>query len=89
MEERIMATQAELAADLKLVADQQRKTLGEIAAVQVSVNTLKNKITELEAIIAAGGTIGDELFNAVAEVKSLAQQVDDSIPDAPATPPAE
>jgi cob(I)alamin adenosyltransferase len=81
MEKRIMATQAELAADLKAVLEQQKKTSGEIKTVQDSVDALKVKVAELEAIIAAGGTIGQELIDAVAAVKAQAQVIDDQIPD--------
>lgn len=82
-----MATQAELAADLRAVLDQQKKTSGEIATVQASVETLKKTITDLEAIIAAGGAVSQELTDAVAAVKAQAQLIDDQIPDAP-TPTA-
>lgn len=84
--ENIMATQAELAADLKAVLAQQQKTAGEIAAVQASVDTLKAQIVDLEGQIATGGTVSQELVDAVAAVKAQAQIVDDLIPDAPAPP---
>lgn len=88
MENKIMANQTELAADLKLVLAQQKKTAAEIAAVQASVDALKAKIVDLEAQVATGGTVTQELIDAVAEVKAQAQIVDDLIPDMPA-PPAE
>lgn len=81
MELTIMATQSELAADLKLVLAQQQKTAAEIAAVQAAQTLSLQKITELEAIIAAGGGPSQELIDAVAEVKAQAQIVDDLIPD--------
>lgn len=87
MEKRIMATSAELTADLKEASARQKQTLIDIASVQTNVDSLKAKIVELEALIAAGGAIGQELVDAVAEVKSLAQQADDSIPNP--TPPTE
>lgn len=80
-----MATQKALADDLKLVHAQQQKTAEEIKAVQASVDTLKEKIVELEAVI-AGGEADQELTDAVAAVKAQAQTVDDLIPDLP-TPP--
>lgn len=84
MEEKIMATQKELADDLKLVLAQQVKTQGEIATVQASVDTLKQQVIDLEAIIAAGGTgVSQELIDAVAAVKAQAQIIDDAIPDVP------
>jgi cob(I)alamin adenosyltransferase len=88
MEQRIMATQAELAADLRAVLAQQKKTSAEIAVVQTSVDTLKAKIAELEAVIAGGGEASPELVAAVAEVKAQAQVVDDQLPDATPEPPA-
>ena len=78
----IMATQTELAADLKAVLAQQQKTAGEITAVQASVDTLKARIVDLEGQIAAGGTVSQELVDAVAAVKAQAQIVDDLNPDA-------
>jgi chromosome segregation ATPase len=81
MEKRIMATQAELSADLKAVLAQQVKTQGEIATVQASVDTLKVQVADLQAIIDAGGTVTQELIDAVAAVKAQAQVIDDQIPD--------
>jgi len=86
LETKLMATQAELAADLKLVSAQQKKTGDEIKALQASMNVLKDKITDLEEVIANGGGATTELTDAVAEVKAQAQVVDDLIPD-PVTPP--
>lgn len=81
-----MATQAELAQSLRDVAVQQNKTIVEIQTLQGSVTTLNEKVAELEADIAEGGTITPELTEAVAEVKRLAQLVDEQIPDVE-TPP--
>jgi hypothetical protein len=81
LERKLMASNAELTADLKLVLAQQVKTAGEIATVQASVDTLNAKIVELEAIIAAGVTPSQELIDAVAAVKAQAQIIDDQIPD--------
>lgn len=78
-----MATQKELAEQLKLVLAQQKKTAAEIAAVQVSVDTLKTKITDLEAVIANGDSASQELIDAVQAVKEQAQVADDLIPDVP------
>jgi Xaa-Pro aminopeptidase len=90
MENKIMATQAELTADLKLVKAQQVKTAEEIAAVQAAQNLSLQKITDLEAVIAAGVTPSQELVDAVAEVKAQAQIVDELIPDLPVViPPTE
>lgn len=89
MENRMAKTQAELVVELQAVLEQQKKTTTEIQAVQTSVNTLKEKITELEEIINAGGTGGEasqELVDAVQAVKDQAQVVDDEIPDVPVIP---
>lgn len=83
----IMATQKELAVQLGEVLAQQKKTSGEIAAVQASVNTLKERIAELEAIIAGAADADPELVDAVAAVKAQAQVIDDQIPDLPVPEP--
>lgn len=86
---KIMATQAELVAELKTANAQLRKIINDIAAAaQPDVDALKAKIVELEALVAAGGTIGQELTDAVAETKSLAQSVDDNIPEQVPAPTA-
>lgn len=79
----IMATQVELAADLRAVLEQQKKTQGEIKSVQTAVDALKAKIVELEEIISNNPTAEaiPELVQAVADVKNQAQVVDDEIPD--------
>lgn len=81
MEEKIMATQKEIAEDLKLVLAQQVKTAGEIALLQEAQTVAIAKIVELEALIAEGGTVTQELIDAVAAVKAQAQIVDELIPD--------
>lgn len=83
----IMATQKELAAELVGVLSQQKKTSGEIAVVQASVDTLKEKIAELESIIAGAANADPELVDAVAAVKAQAQVIDDQIPDLPVPEP--
>lgn len=83
----IMATQAEIVAILQDVLAQQKKTSAEITSLQAGVDTLKAKITELEAVIAAGDQASQELVDAVAAVKAQAQVVDDQIPDLPAPTP--
>lgn len=86
--DKIMATQADLAADLRAVRAQQEKTAAEIAAVQEAQTVALEKITELEAVIAAGVAPTPELVDAVAAVKAQAQIVDDLIPDL-TVPPVE
>lgn len=83
----IMATQAELVADIKAATEQLKKVDGEVKTLQGSVDTLKTKVAELEAIIAQGGTIGQELVDAVAELKAQVQVVDDNVPDVVVPPP--
>lgn len=80
----IMQTQKELTADLKDVLAQQKKTSTEIAGVQTAMDALKVRIVELEAVVAQGGPVDQELVDAVAAVKAQAQTTDDQIPDAPA-----
>jgi hypothetical protein len=87
--EEIMVTQAEHAQALREVATQQRKTIGEIGTLQTTVTSLNTKVDELQKQlddIGAGGELTQEVIDAFAEVKTLAQQADDEIPDVP-TPP--
>lgn len=82
LKDKLMATQAELAADLRKVVEQQKKTEGEIRTLQTASDLLNEKITDLEKVIADGGAT-QELTDAVAAVKAQAQVVDDAIPDGP------
>lgn len=84
--DNIMATQAELTNDLKLVHAQQVKTAAEIADLQVGVTTLKDEIKRLEEVIATGVAPSQELVDAVAAVKAQAEIVDQLIPDLPVAP---
>lgn len=87
LERKIMATQAELVADLKTVVAQLKKLDGDTKVLQASVDDAKAKIVDLEAIIAAGGNgVSQELIDAVAELKTAVQVVDDNVPEVP-TPP--
>ena len=85
LKELIMASNAELTTKLDAVAVQQQKTITEIAALQGTVTELRQSVTDLQAVIAAGGEPSPELEAAVEKVAGLAQQVDDAIPDAPPT----
>lgn len=87
MENRIMASQTQLAADLQAVLAQQKKTSAEIASVQAATDALNARIVELEAVIANGGEASQELTDAVAAVKAQAQALDDQIPDLPVPTP--
>lgn len=77
--EMIMATEAEIVADLGLVKDQ-------LVNIGLESSATLDKVSELEAIIAAGGgsggTVTQALVDAVAELKAQAQLVDDLTPDA-------
>lgn len=87
LKDLVMATSAELTAKLETIATQQQKTIGEIQALQGTVTELRQSVAELQAVIAAGG--GDppaELQAAVDKVATLAQQVDDAIPDVAPAP---
>ncbi len=70
----IMATQAELAADLAAVTDQVTKIGTETTA------TLQ-KVTDLEAALAAGGGTTPEVDAALAALKAQVKVVDDMVAD--------
>jgi len=76
--DKIMASQAELAAEVKTIKDQNKKSQAEVRA---ALDTLLEKITALEAVIASGEAT-PELTAAVAELKTESQTLDDLIPDA-------
>jgi len=81
LKETIVASNAELTAQLNAAADQADKSKAEIIA---KVATLTQTVTDLEAVIAAGG--GDpppDLVAAVERVKTATQALDDLNPDAP------
>ena len=73
---KLMATQAELATELRAVNVSLEKIGGETA-------TLLQKIADLEAAVVAGGTTTPEVDAALAAVKAQATRVDDMVPDAP------
>lgn len=84
-----MATQAELAQDLRNVLAQQKKTEAEIKSIQDASTLQLQKIADLQAALdeaIANGTVSQELIDAVAAVKAQSQVVDDEIPDLPETP---
>lgn len=85
--DHIMATQAEVAAELRTANNQLRKLIADTAGIQPAVDELKAKIVELEALVALGATVSQELVDAVAETKALAQAVDDNVPELPVVPP--
>lgn len=71
--EKIMATQAELAQQLTDIRNQLQKASGEIQA----------RVAALEAAIAAAGNTSPAVDAALADVKAIAQALDDLNPDAP------
>lgn len=81
----IMATQAELAAQLVALKNQQNK----IAKEQSDrFDAQLAKIAALEAAI-ANAPVTAEVENALTELKAATQALDDTIPDAPVEPPTE
>ncbi len=87
LENKIMASQQELAAQLQTVAVQIKKVNGEIGGVQTAVTDLKAEVERLKAIIAAGPPVSQELTDAVKAVADAAQEADDQIPDQVIVPP--
>jgi seryl-tRNA synthetase len=76
----LMAKSQEVIDTLNAVAEKQKKTIAEIQSLQSATNDLKAKIAELEEQV-TNGDIPQEVVDKVAEVKKLADQVDDEIPD--------
>ena len=72
----IAMNQTELAAELRGIKALIQKIGTETEA------TLK-KVLDLEAIIAAGAPVSEEVLTALAELKTQAQATDDLVPDAP------
>ena len=69
----IMATQAELAEEIRNSTTQTRKGIDEVLG----------KIKALEDVIAAGAPVSPELQAAVAELSTATQALDAIVPDAP------
>ncbi len=70
----IMATQAELAADLQAVTDQ-------VAKIGAETTATLQKVTDLEAALAAGGGTTPEVDAALAALKAQVKVVDDMVAD--------
>lgn len=86
----IMATQSEVAAQLRAAAVQQQKTITEIQSVQTTVTSLQTEVARLNEIIAGigtGGAVTQELVDSANEVTRLSQLADDQIPDLPVVIP--
>ena len=73
--EKVMATQAELAAELRMVKDN-------VAKLGTETQGLIDKVNELTAMV-ENGPITAELREAVDAVKAQVKIVDDLVPDAP------
>ena len=86
MEDRIMATQAEVIAVLKSARDSLKQVNLDVADTSIKLGELTNKITQLEVAI-ANGVVGQDLVDLAAEVKTLAGQADDALPNPVVVPP--
>lgn len=75
----IMSTQQELAAQLTGLKDQLGKVAGEITG----------KIASLEEAVRNAGNTTPEVDQALADLRTTVQQLDDIVPDAPAPTPGE
>lgn len=78
--ESILMKQTELEQELKQLTTQSSKIAAEQSA---RFDVLTAKIAELEAAIQAGGDVTQEVTDALAELKTAQQSLDDMIPDAP------
>lgn len=76
----IMAKQDEAAQSV-------RDLTAQINKIGTETATTLQKVTDLEAIIAAGGDVSPELQAALDEAKAAAQRADDLTPDAPVVEP--
>jgi outer membrane murein-binding lipoprotein Lpp len=85
-ESSMSATEAQVIAALNDAKASLQKTASEIPTLQAKVDELTAKVDQLQNIIDAGGTISAELVSVANDVKALAAQVDDLIPDAPVVP---
>jgi septal ring factor EnvC (AmiA/AmiB activator) len=77
---KIMATQAELAVQINTLTAQVQKIATE------SSKTLQ-MVTDLQSLIAAGGTVTPELQASVDALAAQIKVTDDLVPDAPAPTP--
>jgi len=74
--EKLMATQAEMAASLDAIGEQVTKIGTESAATLA-------RVSELEAALAAAGNTSPEVDAALEALKAQVKLVDDLVPDAP------
>ena len=69
-----MLTQAEAAAQI-------RSLTAQIAKIGTETSKTLQKVTDLEAVITAGGNVSPEVEAALADAKTQAQATDDLVPD--------
>ena len=74
--EQIMATQAELVAELEAVA-------AAVAKIGTETSATLERVADLEAALAAAGNVGPEVVAALAAVKAQVAVVDGLVPDSP------
>jgi methyl-accepting chemotaxis protein len=87
MEKNIMAEIAVVTSSLKEAVASIKQVNIDIADTQTKITALNVKITELEAAIAAGGTgVPQEVADLAEEVKTLAKQADEALPNPVAAP---
>ena len=91
--DRIMATQAELAAALNSANSSLTDIGTEVDKIGVETTNLQKNVADLTAALAAGGTTSPEVDAALAALQATAaglatkvKAVDDLVPDAPVTP---
>lgn len=72
----IMATQAELVAELEAVA-------AAVAKIGTETSATLDRVAELEAALAAAGDVGPEVVAALDALKTQVELVDGLVPDSP------
>lgn len=70
-----------MAMTLPELAQELRTVKAQVAKIGVETGATLQKVIDLEAIIAAGGTVTPEVEQALADLKAQAQATDDMIPD--------
>lgn len=73
-------------ANQKDLADQLTALTTEVGKIGDETTATLQKVTDLEAALAAAGDISPEVQTALDALKAQAQKVDDMVPDASATP---
>ena len=86
LKELIVATQSQVAEALRTAAQTMQKVSGEIQGLQTGIDTLNQKVAELQAVVDSQAEVSDELRDAVQAVQDAAQAADDLVPDTPEVP---